>query len=293
MSPKTLTGLAVLSLLVPAALSAQTGTIRYERSVTRDLTQAAAFMRPQRDGADAPPAGRKGGRSAGGQAGGAAQGGPTMQRYSELTVTFDGTAVLTRIAPMEIEQRQDRPGASDAPQHARALAGGGGDVALVHRIAQAMPTQEEHSVWVDPMAGRYVRGVEFLTRDFRIEGDVPALRWRFLGEESDYLGYVVQKAEAEHEGRVIEAWFTVEIPGFVAPDVFTGLPGVVLMVSIDRGETLIQATEVDLETPIEALAPPTEGESISPEDFEALVEEKTQEFRQQVQTRVRRIGGGG
>ena len=50
---------------------------------------------------------------------------------------------------------------------------------------------------------------------------------------------------------------------------------------------------MDLDTAVEAIAPPTGGESISPEDFQALVEEKTEEFRQQMQGRLRRIGGGG
>ena len=139
---------------------------------------------------------------------------------------------------------------------------------------------------------KYIRSVEFLTRDFRIEGEVPAYRWRLLGEESEFLGYVVQKAEAEHDGHTIEAWFTVDIPGFVAPETYSGLPGVVLMVSVDRGLTLIQAVEVDLDTPVDAISAPTDGESISPEDFDAIVEEKTEEFRQQMQGRLRRIGGG-
>lgn len=298
MSFRTVTGLLALSLMLPVAAAAQTGTIRYERSVTRDLTQAAAMLRGPGGGGAGAAAGRGGGD-------GPARGGadaparqrpdnlPTIQAYSELTVTFDGTAVMTQISPAEVAG----PGARGGAAGARRQLGGGdrvaSDGALAQRISQAMPRREDHSVWVDPMSGQFVRGSTFLTREFRIEGQVPTFRWRFLGEESEYLGYVVQKAEAEHEGSTIEAWFTVEIPGFVAPDIYTGLPGVVLMVSVDRGATLIQAVEVDLDTAVEAIAPPTGGESISPEDFQALIEEKTEEFRQQMQGRLRRIGGGG
>ena len=85
----------------------------------------------------------------------------------------------------------------------------------------------------------------------------------------------------------------MDIPGFAAPDVFTGLPGVVLMVSVDRGATLIQAVEVDLDTPVDAIEPPTDGETMTAEEFEALVQERTEEFRQQMQGRLRRAGGGG
>ena len=302
MSSRAFTGLLILSLMLPAAVAAQTGTIRYERSVTRDMTEAAAMMRPggARGGGDAPPARAGGdGPARGGGDAARAEGAararpanmPVIQAYSQLTVTFDGTSVLTTISPAA----GAGPGARGGTAARQRLAAGGDravEMEIVERIAGALPRREDRTVWVDPMEGRYIRSVEFLTRDFRIEGEVPAYRWRLLGEESEFLGYVVQKAEAEHDGHTIEAWFTVDIPGFVAPETYSGLPGVVLMVSVDRGLTLIQAVEVDLDTPVDAISAPTDGESISPEDFDAIVEEKTEEFRQQMQGRLRRIGGG-
>ena len=302
----------LLLLLLPSSLSAQSGTIRYERSLTRArdglLAELAGGARPGARGGDAAAGRARAGRlPAGGDAaprgGGAGFGrgeGGEVQEYATLTLTFDGTTALTRIEPAVPAEGERGEGGRPGGSAGGGVAGRVGDGAVAQRLQQGlrarglpgMPTRRTTAVWVDGATGEMVETVDFMTREFRVVGEAEPLPWRLLGEESDYLGYVVQKAVAERDSSTIEAWFTVDIPGFAAPEGYTGLPGVVLMVSVDRGRTLIQAVGVDLDTPVEAVAKPSDGDEMTADEFEALVAEKTEEFRAEVQSR-RRGGGGG
>lgn len=299
MSRISLAGLTAALVLAPWSLEAQSGTITYERSATRTR---AALLGEALGGPPpgARPGGAAGGRIPGGRVppAGAAPGGRTIQEYATLTVTFDGSMALTRIEPLapgEGAGGQDGFPAGEPGQ--RRMAGDGAGVARLQAGLRArglpgMPVRNTTALWVDAATGEKVEAVDFMTREFRVVGRIEPLSWRLLGEESEYLGYVVQKAVAERDSATIEAWFTVDVPGFAAPEDYTGLPGVVLMVSVNRGETLIQAVDVQTDLPPEAVARPDEGDEITAEEFDALVAEKTEEFRAELQSR-RRGGGGG
>lgn len=294
MAKRLCLALLALVLVHPPALEAQSGTIRYERSITRTgAALAGQFQRGERgpEGRGGPPADGARQRPAG-QLGAGRQ--APRQEYAVLTLTFDGMVGLTRIEPLEEAATADRPAAG--------AAGGRGaragalrqrlEAGLRARGLPGVPTRRTTAVWTDAATGEQIEQIDFMTRDFRVHHTPPPLAWKLLGEESEYLGYVVQKAVAERDSSTIEAWFTVDVPGFAAPEGYTGLPGVVLMVSVDKGETLIQAVNVDVGSPVDAPLAPTEGDEMTAEEFDALVAEKTEEFRAQMQSR-RRGGGDG
>lgn len=121
---------------------------------------------------------------------------------------------------------------------------------------------------------------EFMGRTFLIRESKPTYEWRLVGEESEFLGYMVQKAIAVQDSTTIEAWFTPQIPVSAGPGRFSGLPGLILVVSVNRGDELYSAIEVDLSGLEEgAIVAPDEGNEVTREDYEALVEEKLQELR--------------
>ena len=100
---------------------------------------------------------------------------------------------------------------------------------------------------------------------------------------------MVIKATAEQDSATtVEAWFTPQIPVFGGPASYGGLPGMILVLSVNDGRVQYQATEVVLgELEDGLIAPPDEGDEVSQEDFEQLVKERLEEM-----ARTRRPPGG-
>ncbi len=247
--------LALILLVLPVAASAQEGTIRYDHSVQFD------FGSMQRPG---------GGDARFQQRPGAGQSRMPTGTANTIVLMFNASASLMRTEVPE-ETQAERPPMDD--RHAfgmrmRMFGGPGGTVQTVV------------SAYHDNTAGTFAETREFMGRTFLIRGETPAYEWRLVAEQSEFLGYMVQKAIATQDSTTIEAWFTPEIPVSAGPGPYGGLPGMILVVSVDGGKELYSATEVDL-TALEdgAMAPPDEGEEVSPEEFEALVEEKLEEVR--------------
>ena len=121
---------------------------------------------------------------------------------------------------------------------------------------------------------------EFMGRTFLISGARPSRRWKLSGEQREFLGFTVQKATAVEGGATVEAWFTPEIPVAAGPGPYGGLPGMILVVTVDGGKTLYAATDVDLSGLGEAtIAAPREGDEVSREEYERIVVEKLEEVR--------------
>ena len=128
--------------------------------------------------------------------------------------------------------------------------------------------------------GVMVEAHDFLGRHFRVRRERPAFEWRLTGEQAEHDGYMVLQATTEHDGAQVEAWFTPEIPVPGGPDLYGGLPGMILVLSLDGGESKFFATEIALdEEEFEPIAEPTEGDEMTPEEFDQMVEEKLEEFR--------------
>ena len=148
--------------------------------------------------------------------------------------------------------------------------------------------------YVDLGEGRIVETHEFMGRTFRVVDQRPAYEWRLTSEQAQHLGYMVIKATAEHDSTSIEAWFTPEIPVQGGPGPYGGLPGMILVVSIDGGETKYFATEIALGDVEEGLIlAPDEGREMSREEYDRVVAEKMEEMRKLMGGRIRRGGGGG
>jgi GLPGLI family protein len=97
---------------------------------------------------------------------------------------------------------------------------------------------------------------------------------------------MVLKATAQEDSAAVEAWFTPQIPLPGGPGHYRGLPGMILVVSVDDGRIQYTATEVAMAAVAEGvIVEPTEGESVTREEYDAVVIEKMEELR--------RTRGGG
>ncbi len=133
--------------------------------------------------------------------------------------------------------------------------------------------------YVDFGDGSMTETREFMERTFLVEEKRPAYEWRIADEQRELLGYVVHKATTVHDGAPVEAWFAPQIPVQAGPETFGGLPGLILMVSIDDGDTVYLATGLDLTGLDEGdIRPPEDGNRVSRDEYEYIVADKLKEF---------------
>lgn len=253
--------ICVLILLLPGTLSAQEGTIAYTHAVK------LSFELPPQMRARLEARGGGGGLL------------PT-ERVSDVVVLFNASESLMKPVPPEPDQGRPAggpPGMRDRRE---------GMLARMRRSSTSRRDRESVvEAYVRYDEGIIVESREFLGRMFLIEDDRPVFRWRLTGEQAEYLGYVVQKATAQHDSVAVEAWFTPQIPVPGGPAMYGGLPGMILVVSVDGGQEQYSATAVSLTAVAEGvIVRPAEGEVVSRERYEEIVAEKLEELRT--------VGGG-
>lgn len=149
------------------------------------------------------------------------------------------------------------------------------------------------NVYEDYDAGTLVETHEFLGRTFRVAEERPSYDWQLTTEQAMHLGYPVMKATTEHDSTIVEAWFTPQIPVEGGPASYGGLPGMILVLSINDGHTQYQATEVVLEELEEGLiSAPDKGQEVTREEFDKIVADKLEEISKTRGRGIRIIGNG-
>ena len=212
----------------------------------------------------------------------------------EGTVTYEETVKLEFKLPPEMEHmREHIPSAritqkmlffnesaslmKDVPQDEEesgnvVMHGEGG---LHFRTLEEAP---ENETYVNFDEGQLIQKEDFLGRTFLITGETSTLAWRLTDERSEFLGYMAQKATAVRDSTTIEAWFTPEIPVPAGPGRYGGLPGLILVLNLNDGQTTYVANELTLAPLDEALVPPKKGKKVTREEFNTIVDEKKKEM---------------
>jgi len=92
---------------------------------------------------------------------------------------------------------------------------------------------------------------------YLVEDNVPQIKWKMLNEIREVEGFLCMKAETKDpvKDQTIHAWFTTEIPISSGPEGYGGLPGMILMLEINDGTAIIEASKVDLETKVDFKLP--------------------------------------
>jgi hypothetical protein len=265
-----------LILLVPSVLTAQEGTIAYTHSIQNEISEEMRALMEARGGGREGRVGMRGGGS----------GTSPNQRVNEVVLIFNATASLMRPVPRTAPQgpgSMGEPGARREGGGARA----GGRMGR-GRIGSSIRADRETMIgaFTSFDEGTVVESREFLGREFLIEDERPAYAWTLTSETAEFLGYAVQKATAVQDSSTIEAWFTTQIPIPGGPGEYGGLPGMILVVSVDDGQMQYTATEVMMTAVAEDLiVPPSEGDRVTRDEYEKIVAEKLEELR--------KTGGGG
>jgi len=124
-----------------------------------------------------------------------------------------------------------------------------------------------------------VESKDFMGKKFLIKDELKKTDWKLTGGKKQIGEYVCHEATTMSDTMLITAYFAPQIPIAIGPESFDGLPGAILEVILDKGNTIITATEVKLgEVDTIEITPPSKGKKVSYQEYETIMEEKLKEF---------------
>jgi len=140
----------------------------------------------------------------------------------------------------------------------------------------------ENKTFTNIKEGTMIEKQEFMGKKFLIKGDVEKYKWKLTGEQETILDYVCQKATYQDSTRNLVAWFTPEIPVATGPGSISGLPGMVLKLDRNDGETVVIATSIELKKiDKKSVKAPKKGKKVTQEEFRKIQDEKMKEMKEE------------
>lgn len=127
----------------------------------------------------------------------------------------------------------------------------------------------------------------FMGKNFLIEDNLEAFKWKIMADQKLILNYPCTKAVYQDSTQNIEAWFTSQIPVANGPDTYGQLPGMILELITDGGDQVFIAQEVIFEKQLsENLEAPHKGKKVNQAEFNEIVAHKIKEMKEE-------MGGSG
>lgn len=145
---------------------------------------------------------------------------------------------------------------------------------------KTMNSSKESQIYCNANEKKLLQAKDVFGKKFIIESVIEKKKWKLLPEQKELLGYQCVKATLEEQDKLITAWFTTEIQIPVGPEMYYGLPGVILEVQIqgeDIEETIV-ATDIQLTDDPQPIKAPRKGKVISQEEYEVILENQLKEF---------------
>lgn len=205
------------------------------------------------------------------------------QLFKEYTLNFNQAESIFKEVE-ELDQSEENRGA----RFIAMVAGGGG---IVYKNVQEKLELEQ---------------TEFFGKVFLITDTMEVPNWKF-GKETKQIGsYTCYKATTTRESitrRIttgedgtsetdtveisITAWYTPQIPLSHGPDVYWGLPGMIM--EVNNGQTTFLCTRIELKKEDKKIEAPSKGDKVNRNEYTTIVEEKMVEMEKMRGSR----GGGG
>jgi len=125
------------------------------------------------------------------------------------------------------------------------------------------------TTYVDFEKDKYSQWIEFNADSYLTKDQLPEFSWRLTNETRTYLDYRVVKATALVDSSIVEAWFTPDIPISGGPGLYSGLPGLILLVTHEAIGEVYSAELIDLGVRPRIVAPST-GRAVSTKKYNQI-----------------------
>lgn len=142
--------------------------------------------------------------------------------------------------------------------------------------------EPDNHYYMDAEADESIHLTDFFGKTFRVTGEHKERKWKITKNQKMIKDYLCFEATAGDTTDQVTVWFTPQIRTTAAPMYLNGLPGLILEVSMDEGKFTLSASEITLgETKDEDIIKPAKGKKMTKEKYEAMVEKKTEEMKEQ------------
>lgn len=139
---------------------------------------------------------------------------------------------------------------------------------------------EENSWYFDFNSGLFNMQKNIIGTDFVVNDSIPRIDWKITNENREIAGYNCRKAVGKIFGDVyVFAFYTDEITISGGPVSISGLPGMILGLTIPRLYTSYVATKVDLTVQDTKIIKPAEAKkTYDMKGLKSLLEESTKDW---------------
>lgn len=145
--------------------------------------------------------------------------------------------------------------------------------------------EPDEKVYVDIKNQQKTEQKDLMGKQFIVQSQsLSAKKWKTTGRQKKILGMPCMEATMMDESGKYQvmAWYTTAIPVSSGPSGMSGLPGMIMELSIGEN-ILIAAIKVE---PIEArmlthIKPPTKGKKVTAKEYELIEQKKIAEMEQQ------------
>lgn len=138
----------------------------------------------------------------------------------------------------------------------------------------------QNEIYVDRSSEIMTQLREFMGKKYIIQKETTRIPWKLGQDTKEIQGMLCKNAFYTDENqREIVAWFTEEIRLPIGPEIFHGLPGLILEVSINTDDMIITADKIDLRAlKKNELRIPKGGQEITDEAYRAMAQEQMEKM---------------
>lgn len=139
----------------------------------------------------------------------------------------------------------------------------------------------DNEVYKNYKTSKVIELRELGPKKYILEDSIRTLNWKLDDTETKTVkGFACKKATTKSpQGTDILAWYTDQIDCPGGPELFGGLPGMILELNISGGEIVFTPIEITDKADLKIVKAPANGKKISRREFQKMMEEQFGESR--------------
>lgn len=143
-------------------------------------------------------------------------------------------------------------------------------------------TAESNTIYTDLTAGTITMEKDAMGEQFLVKDNVRQAKWRITDETRDILGYTCRRANGLVSDSIyVVAFYTDNIRVSGGPELFSGLPGMILQLNIPHENVSWTATKITEGAPAKPITPPQKGKVTDTKTLLSTIKKGMDAYRSQ------------